>query len=118
MFPFILNITKGAVFRQQFEWRDGDNPVNLTGWTALCHIRDRTTNDLIFALSTENGGVVLGGELGTVNLFLSAIDTGTFDPDQPNAVWDISLRDPNGEIYPPLIGGKVMFHNMVTAWPP
>ena len=113
---FSLNVVPGATFRQRFEWRDGAMPVDLTGWHALAHFRLTRDNPVVLVeLSTDNGGIVLGGALGTIDLYASAADTLTWT--FASGFWDISLKDTNGEIYPPLVAGKVQIIPMVTKWP-
>jgi hypothetical protein len=115
-FASSLEIWAGATFRQRFEWRDAGLPVDLSGWTALAHVRlTADAPDILVNLSTENGGIVLGGALGTIDLFIHDEETSAFT--FTNAVWDISLKDTNDEIYPPLIEGKVQVFPMVTQWP-
>lgn len=52
------------------------DPVDLTGRTALMHIR-RNLEDTtpVYVLSTTDGTIVLGGVDGTITLSLSALET-------------------------------------------
>ncbi len=52
-------------------------PFDLTGYTARMDIRcgPAKTDLLIKSLTTENGGITLGGALGTITLFISGDET-------------------------------------------
>jgi hypothetical protein len=52
------------------------DPINLTGKVARCQIRrDHGAADALFTLTTENGGIELGGLAGTVTLRIDVPDT-------------------------------------------
>lgn len=89
-------IQKGATFIYPILiW--SDNRVtrkNLTGFTAELKIKRKLPNgDLestsIIELTTENGGITLGGLEGTVDLYISAEDTATLP--SANAFYDLKL---------------------------
>jgi len=73
-----LIIEQGADFKKTFIWKAGDPPapVDLTSFVARMHIREtiESTNILV-TLTTENGGIVLGGTTGTIDLVIPATDT-------------------------------------------
>jgi hypothetical protein len=79
----ILNFTgddaieKGATFRQVLTWFDSlGAPVNLTGRTARMQVRKGMKSPLVVLdLTTENGGLVLGGSAGTITINISAAQT-------------------------------------------
>jgi hypothetical protein len=53
---------EGTTFNRLFRWKTGESetPVDLTGYTAVCHIRERiSSEDTVFELTTENGGLVI-----------------------------------------------------------
>ena len=66
-----LQIKQGTTFRQQWTWKTGDplGPVDLSECTARCQFRQKVTAPTVLLdLTTENGGIVLGGSSGTVEL--------------------------------------------------
>ena len=71
-------------------WKINDVPVNLTNWTARLQARvDVEDSEVILSLTTSNGGITLGGALGTISLDQTAtqtalLPTGTF-------VYDLEL---------------------------
>ncbi len=70
-------IEQGSTFSHQFIWQNADrNAINLTGYTARMMIREKVTSTTVLVtLTTENGGITLGGVSGTVDLLISATDT-------------------------------------------
>jgi hypothetical protein len=86
-------------------------PVNLTGYTARMNIRstvDATT--ILQSLTTENGGIVLGGVAGTVDLLITATETALFT--FRNAVYDLELI--SGTVVTRLLSGNVTLSKEVT----
>lgn len=50
--------------------------VNLTGYTARMQVRETASSaSIILSLTTENGGITLGGSAGTVTITISATET-------------------------------------------
>lgn len=81
MTPVVKNLTiyQGSRFRYPMRWLIGPNlqtltPVDLTGYTARLQVRDGAGN-LLLDLTTENGGITLGGVLGTIVLLLTTAQT-------------------------------------------
>lgn len=72
-----LTIYQGATFREHFTWTDGNGtPVNLTGYTARLQGRPAPDSEtLLLSLTTENGGIILGGPAGTVLVQMAASGT-------------------------------------------
>ncbi len=70
-------VYRGATFSEQIEWKDeSGTPVNLTGFTARMHMRETLeAADPFLTLTTENGGITLGGGAGTIQLLASATQT-------------------------------------------
>lgn len=86
-------IEKGATFRKRYQLGTGteDNftPLDLTGRTARCMLRKSLFGEVIQELTTENGGITLGGVDGYVDIFISAEDTTALPGDE--CVHDIEL---------------------------
>lgn len=93
-----FTIEQGATFSQDIVWRDSDNtPVNLTGYTARMQARrSKTAEDVAVDLSTQNGGIVLGGNTGRITLKISAAITGTYT--WPRAYYDLEVVSPDGNV--------------------
>lgn len=72
-------------------------PVNLTGFTARMQIRETVeSTTVIKSLTTENGGIALGGATGVITLTITATDTAalTFD----SAVYDLEVVSGGGVV--------------------
>ena len=109
-----LVIEQGATFRRTFTWLTGtpSAPVNLTGYSARMQIRKTTASSAVYAtLTSANGGIVLGGAAGTIELFISAVDTAAYS--WSTGVYDLELVAPSGDVRR-LIGGAVRVDPEVT----
>lgn len=109
-----LKIYQGATFRKVVTWKVGDPavPVDLTGCSARMHVRaklEATTPLLV--LTTENGGIALGGTEGTVTLYVSDSDTSALD--WVAAVYDLEIEFTNGDVRR-LLYGAVTVSKEVT----
>jgi hypothetical protein len=87
-----LNLTfeQGAEYSKRLVWRDKNKrAVDLTGYTALLQVRDKVGGTVLVEMSTENGGITLGGKAGTIQLKLTPAQTAalTFQ----SAVYDMYL---------------------------
>lgn len=104
-----LSIDQGATFRKQFIWKTGTpaTPVNLTGYTARMQIRPAVESATVLAtLTTENGGIALGGAAGTIDLFLSHTATTAFAWEE--GVYDLELITPAGDVLRKIAGVVVV----------
>lgn len=109
-----IKIDQGATLRLVFTWKTGATqiPVDLTGYTGRMQIRsDISSPDIIKDLTTENGGITLGGVDGKIMLYISALDTATFDFE--SAVYDIELIAANGDVIR-ILEGEVTLSPEVT----
>ena len=113
MIPGKYNMTcpQGATFSQQLTWLIDDNPVNLTGYTANMQVREKHTSPIAnLNLSTSNGSITLGGNLGTISLLVSASATAQLVP--KDYVYDIEMNS-GGEVTR-IIEGKFIVTPEVT----
>ncbi len=113
MIPGKYNIVcpQGSTFHQQFTWIIGDTPVDLTYYTARMQVREKHTSTVYnLNLTTENGGIVLGGDEGTILVTISATDTSELVPKE--YVYDLEL-DSGGEVTR-IIEGKFIVTPEVT----
>jgi len=83
-------LNKGATFNLLLTWKINDVPVNLTNWTARLQARvDVEDTETVLTLTTENGGITLGGALGTISLDRTATQTALLVPG--SFVYDLEL---------------------------
>jgi len=104
----------GATFAKTVTWKDENNAlVNLTGYTARMQMRetvDAVTPFLV--LTTENGGITLGGAAGTISLLVSATNTSAVQLTQ--GVYDLELVAPDTVTVTRLLEGIVFVDPEVT----
>lgn len=86
-----LKIIQGATNRFKYIWKtgpvDAPVPVDLTGATAKAQFRATIdSSTVLLELTTENGGIVLGGIDGTIELIISPELT-------EGATWKSALYD-------------------------
>lgn len=108
-----LDINQGATFRHRFTWKDGKGrAINLTGYTARLQARESIESAVaVVTLTTENGGITLGGNAGTIALFISSEDTALITTKK--MVYDLELEAPNGDVVR-LVGGSINVSFEVT----
>lgn len=109
-----ITINQGATFDQQMTYYqpDGITPINLTDYTARMQIRPSiASSNVILSLTTENGGIALGGVLGTIVLNVSATATAALNFDA--AVYDLELESDDGFVTR-LLAGSVFLCKEVT----
>lgn len=94
-----ITIYQGATFRLPLTWKSGDpaTPVNLTGCTARMQIRSIVTAPTpLLTLTTENGGIALGGAAGTVTVTVDA--AATAGQAWKTGVYDLEIVFGSGEV--------------------
>lgn len=73
-----FTIYQGATFRKRLRWsvKAAGVPIDLTGCKARMQVRAEVeSTEVLLELTTENGGITLGGAAGTIDLYIGAIDT-------------------------------------------
>jgi hypothetical protein len=81
---------QGATFSKQLTWTIEDVPVDLDTYTARMQVREKYSSKTpIININTENGGIVLGGEEGTIQLYVDHEVTENIVP--KNYVYDIEV---------------------------
>ena len=94
-----LTIYQGATFRKRLTWKAGTPavPVDLTGCTARMQVREEVDSPAaLLTLTTENGGIALGGAAGTIELVVEAEDSAAFTWN--SGAWDLEIVHPGGEV--------------------
>lgn len=114
--PFKQNITviQGATLDLLVTWKAGDPAlaVDLTGCTARMQIRDKVTSaEVLVSLTTENGGIELGGTAGTVRRLMTAAATAALD--WQTGVYDLEIQFADGTVRR-LLSGSVVVSPEVT----
>lgn len=91
-----FEIEQGTDYDKSLVWRDSTgNLVNLTGYTARMQLRPSVSSDTVLLdLTTENGGITLGGATGEITLHFTEANT---SPLVKGGVFDLEM----------IIGGKV-----------
>ena len=98
---YTLNIEAGATFTRQFEYTNSDGTVfDLTGYTALMHVRETPEADLALAVTPT-----INVATGTISITITAEDTSTLTA--PEYVYAIELTADGGEPVTRLVQGKV-----------
>lgn len=108
-----ITILQGATFQLRIVWKDAAGALlDLTGYTARMQIRERVSSTTTLAnLTTENGGITLGGTAATVDLLLSATQTGAITA--LRGVYDLEVVSAGG-VVSRLLAGEVEFSREVT----
>lgn len=99
-FKLNLKIDQGATFRKLVTWKVGPPPgtvVDLTGCAARMHARAKISDaDTLLDLTSANGGLVMGGTAGTVEIKLTATQTEAIT--WSSAVYDLEVEFGNGDV--------------------
>jgi hypothetical protein len=108
-----LTVLQGATFQLRVIWKDSTGAaINLSGYTARMQMRERLTSTTTLAdMTTENGGISLGGAAGTVDLLLTAAETAAITAIR--GVYDLELVSASG-VVSRVLGGSVDFSKEVT----
>lgn len=91
-------IKRYATWKHELRWLNPDKtPVNLTGCHAKLQAR-KTASDAValITLSDTQGGITLGGALGTILLQLTSVQTSKFS--WTDGVYDLVITLTNGEV--------------------
>jgi len=102
---------QGSTFAKQLTYAIDGDPVDLTTYTARMQVREKHTSKIaVVSLTTENGGIVLGDDEGTINLYIPDEETSTISA--KNYVYDLELVS-SGEVYR-ILEGKFVVTPEVT----
>jgi hypothetical protein len=107
---YSLTIEQGATLRLIVTYKDPTGaPIDLTGYSARCQIRRSVGGSILLNLTTQNGGIILGGSAGTITLLASASTT---TPLTGSGVYDLELVSSGGEVTRVLEGTVVISPNV------
>jgi hypothetical protein len=89
---------QGATLNRRLIWKDSNGVViNLTGYTARMQVRQSVSSAVkLMDLTTENGGIVLGGSAGTVDIKATAAAMAAMT--WKRGVYDIELISADGTV--------------------
>jgi hypothetical protein len=88
---------QGSTFSKQLTYTIDDSPVDLTTYSARMQVRAKHSSpSALVSLNTENSGISLGGEEGTISILINASVTEKFTP--KTYVYDIELIS-SSEVY-------------------
>lgn len=115
-----ITIEIGSTWAKTVTWKADSVRVDLTGYTAKMHIRDRVNGNILISLSTENGRITLEDTPdsedeteGVISLVIEA--DGSNDVTRATGTYDLKLYssdDPPVETR--LLRGSVTFRPAVT----
>ena len=95
-----LKFYTGETFDRAWTWStgvssDSSTPVNLTGCTAKLQVRPSAESaTVLLELSTQNGGIVLGGVTGKIRIIVTDESSSQFTWNQ--GVYDLFIYFPDG----------------------
>jgi molybdopterin-binding protein len=102
---------QGSTFNKKLTYHIDESPVNLTTYTARMQVREtHSSQTKVFDLTTENGRIVLGGALGTIDINIPATDTASVIA--KNYVYDLELVE--GSVVTRIVEGQFMVTPEVT----
>lgn len=114
------SIFQGATYRHRITWKLAPDqnttptPVDLTGCTARMQVRAKIgATEVLLTLTTENGGVTLGGTAGTIDLLIEAEDTAAIT--WTSGVYDLEIIFTNGDVRRLLYGEVVVSREVTRA---
>ena len=93
-----ITILRGETRNIVQQWVDQiRRPIDITGWTAEIDIREKPEFQTPIAqYSSPSNGITVDGASGTITLALSSTETEAMS--FTNAVLDVRLKSPSGEI--------------------
>jgi hypothetical protein len=93
-------VLQGATLQEKLVWseKDSGQPVDLSGYTARMQAREYADSASAFIdLTTENGGITLGGASGSIDIAMTATATAALTPIK--GVYDLELISGSGIVY-------------------
>lgn len=113
-FAYDIALHQGSTHRETFTWQTGapPAPVDLTGCTARMQVRATVNSPAkLLELTTENGGITLGGTAGTIAIVVAA--SATAGQAWREGVYDLEIVFGGGDVRR-LLSGAVTLSPEVT----
>lgn len=88
---------QGKTFRRRLTIKRNGVVLNLTGYSARMQVRPKASSKTVYVdLTVENGGIVMGGAAGTIDIVISK----TVMAKVPFGVhqYEIEVMEPSGEV--------------------
>ena len=116
---------QGATFIKKYQWKTGGapavgptpavpaTPVDLTGWTARCQIRDKVGGVILLSLTSSPAAGIVLDRSGNITITVSAAQTAALPA--KNAVFDLELEETATGFVRNLVGGTVTVATNVTV---
>lgn len=107
-------VYRGATFAEQIAWKDENGTaIDLTGFTARMHMREAVDAATPFlTVTTENGGITLGGVAGTINILATSAATSAITA--TGGVYDLEIVAADTVTVTRLLEGIVIISPEVT----
>lgn len=108
-----FELEQGVTRTIPFVWKDSTgSPIDLLGYTARMQIRmNKSSSQVMLELTTENGGIVLGGLAGSVTLEFTEESTSKLTR---GGVYDLELVNSDGTTVIRLVEGTITLSKGVT----
>ena len=109
-----LTIEQGATFTKRLTWKAGSPsaPVDLSGCTARMQVRAKISDTaVLLELTTENDGITLGDEAGTIDLSVTAEQSAAIT--WKGGVYDLEIEFADG-VVKRLVEGSITVSPEVT----
>lgn len=101
-----FTVQQGSTWRNVFTFYQTDISgavVNLTNYTAALTVKDKPSDSTsLVSLTSDNGGVVLGGTAGTITVLQTATQTNAYA--WANGEYTLTLTAPGGDTNTLLFG--------------
>lgn len=114
-----LKFYTGSTHDQTWTWKVGNTaatatPVDLTGCTARAQFRPKIGSPTVLLdLSTQNGGIQLGGVLGTIRVLVT--DEQTAQMTWTTAVYDLFIYFPDGSAVARMAGTATVTQGVTSV---
>lgn len=112
-------IVQNETWRRTITYKDpSGNPINLTGYTAVMHVRESyQAPAAALTLDTTNGGITLGGAAGTIALVMTATQTAALKAldaaGTRDSLYELDLIAPSGDRVPLMTGRLPVMRRLV-----
>lgn len=109
-----FQVYRGDSFDQQLTRYTDEartTPRDLTGYTARMQLRNAISNEVEHELTTENGGITLGGVAGTVDLHIDKADMAGLNADN---LYDLEFTDSSDKTRTLLVGSFVVVDDVTV----
>ena len=92
-----FSVEQGSTFSLVFTWKDENGAaINLTNYTARLKAKKDFSSTTIINLTTENGGITLGGSAGTITLNISATASAALE--YGSYIYDLEVISSGGAV--------------------